>query len=94
MKEREGTIIHFLFSLWSIVLRTLQNDACDQFIESRGSVMVEHYATSRKAAGSRPYAVNAFFSTYLILPAALGPRVYSALNRNEYQKNKNNVSRE
>jgi hypothetical protein len=27
---------------------------------------------------------------YLILPAALGPGVYSAANRNEYQKPKNN----
>jgi hypothetical protein len=32
------------------------------------------------------------FSMYLILPAALGPGVYSASNRNEYQKEKNNVS--
>jgi hypothetical protein len=32
------------------------------------------------------------FSIYLILPAALGPGVYSASNRNEYQKQKNNVS--
>jgi hypothetical protein len=31
-----------------------------------------------------------FFSIYLILPAALGPQVYSASNRNEYQKHKNN----
>jgi hypothetical protein len=30
------------------------------------------------------------FSIYLILLAALGPRVYSASNRNEYQKRKNN----
>jgi hypothetical protein len=30
-------------------------------------------------------------SIYLILPAALGPGVYSASNRNEYQKQKNNV---
>jgi hypothetical protein len=29
------------------------------------------------------------FSIYLILPAALGPRVYSASNRNEYQKQRN-----
>jgi hypothetical protein len=29
------------------------------------------------------------FSIYLILPAALGPGVYSASNRNEYQKQKN-----
>jgi hypothetical protein len=31
---------------------------------------------------------------YLILPAALVPGVYSAFNRNEYQKHKNNVSEE
>jgi hypothetical protein len=35
-----------------------------------------------------------FFSIYLILPATLGPRVHSASNRNEYQKQKNNVSGE
>jgi hypothetical protein len=29
-----------------------------------------------------------FFSIYLILPAALGPRVHSASNRNDYQKQK------
>jgi hypothetical protein len=43
-------------------------------------------------AGSRPDEVNAFFSIYLILPAALGPGVHSAYNRNEYQKQKNNIS--
>jgi hypothetical protein len=31
-------------------------------------------------------------SIYLILPAALGPGVYSASNRNEYQKHTNNIS--
>jgi hypothetical protein len=31
---------------------------------------------------------------YLILPAALGPGVYSASKRNENQKQKNNVSGE
>jgi hypothetical protein len=35
-----------------------------------------------------------FFSIYLILPAPLGPGVYSASNRNEYQKHTNNVSGE
>jgi hypothetical protein len=34
-------------------------------------------------SGSRPDGVNEFFSIYLILPAALGPGVYSASNRNE-----------
>jgi hypothetical protein len=35
-----------------------------------------------------------FLSIYLILLAALGPGVYSASNRNEYQKHKNNFSGE
>jgi hypothetical protein len=35
-----------------------------------------------------------FLSSYLILPASLGPGVYSASNRNECQKHKNNVSGE
>jgi hypothetical protein len=42
----------------------------------------------------RPDEVKEFFSIYLILPAALGPGVYSASNRNEYQNQKNNVSGE
>jgi hypothetical protein len=47
---------------------------------------LRHYATSRKVAGSTPDYVN--FYIYLILLAALGPGVYSASNRNEYQKHK------
>jgi hypothetical protein len=35
-----------------------------------------------------------FFTMYLILRAALAVRVYSASNRNEYRKQKNNVSGE
>jgi hypothetical protein len=38
--------------------------------------------------------VNEFFSIYLILPAVLGPGVYSVCNRNEHKKQKNNVSGE
>jgi hypothetical protein len=44
-------------------------------------------------AGSRPDEVNELFSIYLILPAAQGPGVYSASNRNEYQKQKNRPPR-
>jgi hypothetical protein len=40
----------------------------------------------RKVAGSIPDEVIEFFSIDLILPAALGPGVYSASNRNEYQE--------
>jgi hypothetical protein len=50
--------------------------------------------TSQKITGSRPFDVSEFFSIYRILPAALGPGVYSASNRNEYQKQKSNVSGE
>jgi hypothetical protein len=43
---------------------------------------------------SRPNEMNEFFSIYLILLAILGPEVYSASNKNKYQKQKNNVSGE
>jgi hypothetical protein len=59
---------------------------------ARDSVdVLKNYATSRKVAGSSPDEVIDFSSIYLILPAALGPGVHSASNRNEYQKQKNNV---
>jgi hypothetical protein len=53
-----------------------------------------NYATRRNVLGSRPDEGNEFSPIYLILPAALGPGVHSASNRNEYQKQKNNVSGE
>jgi hypothetical protein len=43
-----------------------------------------HYATDRKVAGSIPDEENLYI--YLIFPAAIGPEVYSASDRNEYQK--------
>jgi hypothetical protein len=46
---------------------------------------IRHYATRRKIAGSIPDEVNEFFS--LLNPSG----VHSASNRNEYQKQKNNV---
>jgi hypothetical protein len=55
---------------------------------------LRHYATSWKVVGSRPDEVNDLFSIYVILPAALGPGIHSASNRNERQKQKNNVSGE
>jgi hypothetical protein len=55
-------------------------------------VWLRLYATSRKVTGSIPNEVIAFFSTYLILSAALGPEIYSASNTSEYQKQTNNVS--
>jgi hypothetical protein len=57
-------------------------------------VVKAHFATSRKVVGSTPDEVNEFFSIYLILPVALGPEIHSASNKNEYQKQKDNVSGE
>jgi hypothetical protein len=47
-----------------------------------GSVVVKE--PEGKVAVSIPDEIN--FYIYLILPAAVGPGVYSASNRNEYQK--------
>jgi hypothetical protein len=55
---------------------------------------LRHYARTWKVAGLRPGEMNEYFSIYLILPVALGPEVDSASNGNDYQKQKNNVSRE
>jgi hypothetical protein len=46
------------------------------------------YATSQKVMGFIPDEVTELFSIYFILPATLGPGVYSTSNRNEYQKQK------
>jgi hypothetical protein len=55
---------------------------------------LRRYATSWKVAGSIPDEVTEFSSIYQILLATLGPGVYSASNRNRYQKQKKNVSGE
>jgi hypothetical protein len=55
-----------------------------------GSIVVKALRYKPEDRRWRPDEVNDFFfSIYLILPAALGPGVHSACNRNEYQKEKN-----
>jgi hypothetical protein len=80
-----GIYLHFFpCSSKEIILSTQENGV-------RGSVVVKALCYSRKVAGSITDKVNS--SIYLILPAALGPGVYSASNRNEYRTHKkNNVS--
>jgi hypothetical protein len=58
-------------------------------MEACGSVVVKALWYKPEGAGLIPDEVI-FFLIYLILPAALGPGVYSASDRNEYQKQKNN----
>jgi hypothetical protein len=55
---------------------------------------LQNHAASRMVVGSSPDEVTEFLSIYIILPAALGPGVHSASERNEYQKQKSNVSGE
>jgi hypothetical protein len=43
---------------------------------------------------TKPDEINEFLFNLPLLPAALGPGVHSASNRNEYLKQKNNVSGE
>jgi hypothetical protein len=51
-------------------------------------IMLRHYATNRNVVGLIPDEV--IFLIYLILPAALGPGIYSASNRNDYKKHTSN----
>jgi hypothetical protein len=63
-------------------------------LRARDSVVVEALCYRAEGRGFKTRRGELMFSIYLILPAALGPGVYSASNRNEFQKQKNNVSGE
>jgi hypothetical protein len=62
--------------------------------EARGSVVVKALCYKSEGRGFDFQWDERIFSICLILPAALGPGVHSASNRNEYEKQKNNVSGE
>jgi hypothetical protein len=60
-----------------------------------GSVVVKALCYKPEGRGFKTQCNELFFSIYLILPAAIGPAVHSASNRNEYLKQKKkNVSGE
>jgi hypothetical protein len=77
---------------WCLRLFTVNNKCCSEMLD--GGETLRHYATIRKVVGSRPDGGERIFSIYLAFPAALGRGAYSAYNRNEYQKQKSNVSGE
>jgi hypothetical protein len=56
------------------------------------SVVVKAPCYKPEGRGFETHCGECMFSVCLILPAALGPEVYSVSNRNEYQNQKNNVS--
>jgi hypothetical protein len=68
-------------------IRTVKSDYSRRYDEVAGRNKMANYALWDET----DVAVSVM---RLILPAALGPGVYSASNRNEYQKQKNNVSGE
>jgi hypothetical protein len=54
-----------------------------------GSVLIKALCYKLEGHGLKTQWRERIFSIYLIFPAALGPGVYPASNRNEYQKQKN-----
>jgi hypothetical protein len=66
------------------------------YVRAHDSVVVKalrYDLEARRFETRRGERMN-FFSIYRILPAAQGPGVHSASNRNEYQKQKSNISGE
>jgi hypothetical protein len=61
---------------------------------ARRSIVIKALCYKPESRGLETRWGGWFLSIYLILPAVLGPGVYSVSNRNEYQKQKINVSGE
>jgi hypothetical protein len=61
---------------------------------AHGSLVVKALCYKPEGRGFEIRWGKLIFSIYLIIPAALGPGVYSVSNINEYQKQKNNASGE
>jgi hypothetical protein len=59
-----------------------------------GGVVLKSLRYKPKGIGFQIRWGDWIFSIYLILPAALGPGIHSSSNRNEYQKQTNNLSGE
>jgi hypothetical protein len=57
----------------------------------RGSGVVKALCYEMEGRGFETRQCEQIFSVHVILPAALGPGVYSASNRNKYQKHKYSV---
>jgi hypothetical protein len=69
--------------------RCLNSEVCRAVSGRKEAQVGEQLRTARDVALSD--AGMTFFPICLMLPAALGPGGHSASNRNEYQKQKNNV---
>jgi hypothetical protein len=67
---------------------------CPLIPRDKGSAMVKALIYKPEGRGFETRWGECIFSMYLVLPAALGPGIYSTTNRNDYQKQQMNVSRE
>jgi hypothetical protein len=61
---------------------------------ARRIIVVKALCYKPEGRGFETRCGERFLSIYPILPAALGPGVYSASNKNGYQKHTHNVSEE
>jgi hypothetical protein len=61
---------------------------------AHGNTVVKAVCYNLEGSGIETRLGELCLSIYVIILAALGPEVYSASNRNEYQMHKNNVSAE
>jgi hypothetical protein len=95
-----GSSESFSSKITHFTLHCLQNGlqivlyAIRSTMGERVSAVVKVLCYKPEGRGFVTWWVERICSIYLILLAALGPGVYSAFNRNEYQKQKNNVSGE
>jgi hypothetical protein len=96
--------LNYYTTAWPTKFSHLTNIVgCNSFVKC--GFLIDHVSSNDGSAvkvlcyrpegyGSKTRLGEWFLSIYLILLAGLGPGVYSATNRNEYQKQKNNISRE
>jgi hypothetical protein len=89
--KKAGSIVKVTF-FWNVTTYS----SITRYILSavRATVVVKALRYKPEDRGFETRWRELIFSIYLILPAALGRGVYSASNRNEYQKPKNSVSGE
>jgi hypothetical protein len=79
------------YSCWHSCNYTYISEGC---YTPSGSLVVKSLCLQARRSRVQDPMRWMHFSVYLILPVEIGPGLYSAHNRNEYQKQKNNVSGE
>jgi hypothetical protein len=88
-------VLFFAYVLHALpISSSLHSPFCYYKMGARGNVVVKALCCKSEGRGFETRWGEWHFSIYLILPPAPGPGVYTASNRNEYQKQKNKVYEE